>query len=91
MSQAIVTKTLSPTNTRGARIKATCGRGELTVAWKSELSVEENHVRARNALIDQFAKEDYKLYGTLLMRNPWLRKWYTGTIKDGSHVHVQPY
>lgn len=35
--QAVVTRYLGPTNTRGARIKATCSAGSVTVPYDHEL------------------------------------------------------
>ena len=49
--QAITTKFLGPTNTRGSRIKATCWLTSVTVAWDHALNVEENHREAIEALV----------------------------------------
>lgn len=52
----IMTKYLGPTNTRGARVKATAGgaaRREtrtVVIAWDDELSIGENHAAAAAAL-----------------------------------------
>lgn len=46
MFQAITTKYLGPTNTKGSRIKATCNGGSLTLGIDNATSVEENHRRA---------------------------------------------
>lgn len=45
--QAIVTKYLAPTNSRGARIKATCHAGSITVPYNYS---ENPHLDACNAL-----------------------------------------
>jgi hypothetical protein len=48
MKQAILTKYLGPTNTKGARVKAWCygkPRG-VTVVWNHEHDSEWNHMRA---------------------------------------------
>lgn len=50
MSQAILTKYLGPTNTRGARVKAWCQADSLTVAWDDALDVNANHELAARAL-----------------------------------------
>lgn len=49
--QAIQTKFLGPTNTRGSRIKATCWLTSIIIAWDHSLNVEENHHAAIEALI----------------------------------------
>lgn len=41
--QAIVTKFLAPTSTRGARVKATADAGSRTVAWDHRCGIEDNH------------------------------------------------
>lgn len=49
--QAIQTKFLGPTNTKGSRVKATCWLTSVTVSWDHSLNVEENHHAAIEALI----------------------------------------
>lgn len=71
--QAIKTKYLAPTNHRGARIKATCDAKSITVSYAYELSIEENH---RLAAIE--LKTSLNWGGTL----------ESGSLKDGSYVHV---
>ena len=44
--QAIETKYLGPTNTKGSRIKATCRGGSVTIGYRSELNSDENHALA---------------------------------------------
>lgn len=53
MYMAIQTKFLSPTNHRGARVKAVSDAGSLTVAWDYELGVQENHHAAAVALSER--------------------------------------
>lgn len=48
--QAIVTKYLGPTNYRGARVKATCDAGSVTLSWDHALNPEGNHRVAANHL-----------------------------------------
>jgi hypothetical protein len=47
--QAITTKYLGPTNTQGARIKATCDAGSITVPYPHELSGQDVYVYAEAA------------------------------------------
>jgi hypothetical protein len=55
--QAIVTKYMGPTNTRGGRIKATADAGSITIGYKSELNSEDNHRAAAVALCDKIDAE----------------------------------
>lgn len=48
--QAIVTKFLGPTNTRGSRITASCDAGRITIGCDDSLDVAENHAAAALAL-----------------------------------------
>ncbi len=48
--QAIVTKYLGPTNTRGSRIVARCDAGSVSFPYPHELSGEECHAAAALAL-----------------------------------------
>lgn len=92
--QAISSHYISPTNTRPGRIKAECERGSITTAWDHGLGVEENHVKAAQALVEKFADEDQKRdpegskYHTPRANSPWLRTRITGVLKSGVHVHV---
>ena len=83
--QAIETKYLGPTNVRGSRIKASCGRGSITVSCDDALNTEDAHIAAVDALIAKFVKEDEKRYGT--NKNPWSNKRVCGGTKKG-YVHV---
>ncbi|WP_059491413.1 hypothetical protein [Burkholderia ubonensis] len=48
--QAIVTKYLGPTDTRGARIKASCDAGSVAIPFDHALGQEERHAAAAMAL-----------------------------------------
>ena len=48
--QAITTKYLGPTNTKGARVKASYPYESLTVPWDYALSTFENHANAAKSL-----------------------------------------
>jgi hypothetical protein len=86
--QAIQTKYLCPTNSSGARIKATCDRGSMTVEWDHALNPEQNHRMARVRLVARFADEDKAKYGSPLNENPWSRMMVQGQLPDGSYAHV---
>jgi hypothetical protein len=89
--QAIHTKYLPATNTRGSRIKATCERGSITIPYPHELSGDECHREAVRQLVARFCAEDFKSYQTPIESNPWNRwnrSFATGCLPDGSFAHV---
>lgn len=87
--QAIITKYLGATNTKGARVKASCQRGSITVSWDHAETSEKNHVLAACALVCKFGQEDLVQYGTQPAgSNPWLRPFVSGVLLDGSWAHV---
>lgn len=73
--QAIQTKFLGPTNSRGSRIKATCAAGSRTVEYDHAMNVEENHCYAAQMLQEKLG---WLSHGELAF----------GTLSDGSFVHV---
>lgn len=83
MQQAILTKFLPATNTRGARIKATCERGSITIPYPYELNPEEGHKAAVNTLTEKFATEDFRRTGIDTAANPWKREFVTGALEKG--------
>ncbi len=58
MRQAIATKYLGPTNHRGARVKATCDAGSVTVAWDYSFAATENHLFAARHLAEKLSWTD---------------------------------
>jgi hypothetical protein len=50
ITQAIETKYLGATNTKGARIKASAWGGSVTVPYNCALNTEDNHAAAQLAL-----------------------------------------
>ena len=50
ITQAIETRYLGPTNTKGGRIKATAWAGSITVPYDHALNTDENHCAAQLAL-----------------------------------------
>jgi hypothetical protein len=51
VTQAIETRYLGPTNTKGTRIKATAWGGNITVGYDYALDAQDNHRAAADALI----------------------------------------
>ena len=74
--QAIKTKYLGPTNLRGARIKATCFAGSLTIPYLYHLSTNDMHREAAFELIEK------------LGWNP--KVLHTGELHD-CYVHVMEF
>lgn len=68
MNQAIKTKFLGPTNTRGSRYKASCDAGSVTVGANHALNSERNHVAAMQALAKKLG---------------WVGTWVGGGIGNG--------
>jgi hypothetical protein len=66
--QAIVTKFIGPSNTKGSRIKATAATGSLTIHIDHALSIEDNHARAAEALANKWS---------------WRGQWFMGGMPDG--------
>lgn len=62
--QAITTKFIGPTNTRGTRIKARCTAGSVTVSWDWKLDSRENHVVAAQALLEKLEWSGVEIIGS---------------------------
>ena len=81
--QTIITKYLPATNTRGARIKATCNRGSCAIPYPHELDGDAAHNAAAQALVDRFITED-NIPGTF-----WARPRIVESIGVfGERVHI---
>ena len=52
--QAILTKYLGPTNSRGSRVKAHAQSGSIIINWDHGLSNEDNHLLAAKALMNKY-------------------------------------
>ena len=66
--QAIVTKYLAPTCCTGARIKATCDAGSVTIPYPYEFSGAKTHAVAVHALLGKLQ---------------WSGEWIAGGMPDG--------
>ena len=75
--QAINTKYLSATNTRGSRIKATCQAGSVTIGYPHELSGMACHAAAAKALVEKLGW-GHAHYGDLM----------GGGLPSGDYVFV---
>lgn len=65
MLQAITTKHIGPSNTRGARVKATAAGGSVTVSWDHALDTRQNHTAAAHALANKLQWEGLYVGGGL--------------------------
>lgn len=75
--QAIHTRFISPTNTRGSRYKATCEAGTLTLSADHALDSDANHLRAAQALITKLG------WWHDPARGDGYGDWYGGGTTDG--------
>jgi hypothetical protein len=82
MTQAIVTRFISPTNTRDSRVKATADAGSVTLHWDHALNVEDNHRRAAMALVEKLGWQEQA--GT--RHGPWVGG---GMPNHGGYCFVQ--
>ena len=84
--QAIKTKFLGPTNSRGSRYKASCEAGSLVLGSDQRLGSEDNHVRVAHALITKlgwFHEPD---------RGDTYGDWFHGGTPEGyTFVCAVPY
>jgi hypothetical protein len=71
--QAIQTKFLGPTNSRGSRVKAFASAGSLVMGWDHRLNPEQNH----RAAAEIFAN-----------RMNWIGSYAAGTLPNGDMVFV---
>lgn len=79
--QAIETKYLGPTNSRGSRVKATCEAGSVVIEWDDALDSPENHDNAVRQLI---ARLDWASAAR--------GDWYRGGLKGSrGYVYVCTY
>lgn len=88
MKQAILTKYLAPTNSRGARIKATCERGSITIPWSYEMRNSDSHIHAAKKLVEKFCREDEAEGLFPDGNNPWSFPLASGQLSSGDYVHV---
>lgn len=82
--QAIKTKYLGATNTRGARIKATSDAGQITIPWSYDLGTEANHDSARKSLQLKISRDNERGDNNYTCVNdPWLRPMVGGALPNG--------
>ena len=84
--QAIVTKYLCPTNTKGSRIQAKCEAMTIRLSWDDALNVEENHTAACAELCCRMDERNVSKYGSEAAM--WSKPKVSGQIPSGEYVHV---
>lgn len=94
--QAITTKYLSPTDTKGARIRAVCAAGSITVGYPYGLSGDAVHAYAAMALVRKLGWVP-KHTETGEHQNGYVGAWACGGLPNGGYVfafafgtHVNP-
>jgi hypothetical protein len=65
--QAITTKYIGPSNTKGSRVKAYAAAGTITIDYDDSLNSEQAHAKAARALADKFG---------------WIGHYYQGGLPD---------
>jgi len=78
--QAITTKFVGPTDTKGSRIKATAEAGSVTIGWDHGLTSEGNHIAAAKALCAKL--------GWVSAADNRHTETVAGYLKAGHYVHV---
>jgi hypothetical protein len=87
--QAILTKYIRESNTKGSRIKATCERGTLTIPYDHEFDTDGAHRKAALALINLFINEDKARNGTPLNKNVWAGHFASAELPNNKgHAHI---
>jgi hypothetical protein len=76
--QAITTKFLAPTNSRGARIKASCDAGSMIIPFPCGLNDEQAHAAAAMALVRKLGWTP---------ENGYNDQWHGGSV-NGHYVFV---
>lgn len=71
--QAIITKYIGPTNTRGARIDARAAAGRIYVPFDHRVGHEENHKLAAAVFVAKYE---------------WRGTWVMGCLASGDWAHV---
>lgn len=86
--QAIETKYIGASDTRGSRIKAFCERESIAIPYPNG-DEQQAHAAAADTLVAKFIAEDTKKYGSDPATNPWGKPRVCGGTKGGyAHVFI---
>lgn len=87
--QAIVSKYIAPTNSRGARIIVKAQRSRRSFPYPYELSGEAVHVWAVEQYLSSIIAEDRKEYGSETTGWGTIADFSVGVLPTGDHVFVR--
>lgn len=73
MRQAITTKYVGPTDTRGSRVIASCDAKRIIVSWSHLMNVDDNHIAAARKLASELG---------------WSGAWHGGSTKGSGFCFV---
>ena len=86
MPQAILTKFIPASRSKyGARIKAVCDRGSITISKEIVPDGKSPDIYAARELCRKFMREDMKR-GEL--NSPWANEFVSGGLPNGTVAHV---
>ena len=85
---AIIAKYLSPTNSRGARVKITTQRGSKTFSYPFELSGAACFAHCAEIYLAAIEAEDVKKYGSSCGGWGKIADYTVGVLPTGEHVFV---
>lgn len=87
--QAIYTKYIPATNTRGSRIKASCEAGSITIPYPSAENESGAHIHAAEMLCKKLADKNVKEYKSKDAGNAWLKPRVCGGLPNNKgYAHV---
>ena len=78
--QAIHTKYLGPTDSKGPRVSARCVTASAVIGWDHALTDEGNHAAAARQLQLKIAGQQKGEH--------WLASMVCGCLPDGTYAHV---
>lgn len=84
--QAIVTKFICPTNTKGSRYKATCEAMSVMIHADDALNPDANHKAACDELCKRMDAKNVAKYGTGAAQ--WTKPKIQAQLPSGEHVFV---
>jgi hypothetical protein len=61
MSEAVITKYLAPTNTRGSRISVKGYGKRMIISWNYSLNAGDNHYQAALTLLKGYNNDNFRL------------------------------
>jgi hypothetical protein len=87
--QAIVSKYIAPTNSRGARIIVKAQRSRRSYPYPYDLSGQNVHIWAVEQYLSSIIAEDRKEYGSEATGWGTIADFSVGVLPTGEHVFVR--